>query len=85
VILWSEEQARLLRARRFAELDIEHLADEIEDVAKAKSANWRAVWLSCWLTSQMAKPTRGQNQELAGDDRRPTQARRARAQGDAEP
>jgi len=36
VILWSEEQARMLRARRFAELDIEHLADEIEDVGKSE-------------------------------------------------
>jgi hypothetical protein len=36
VILWSEEQARLLRASRFAELDIEHLADEIEDVGKSE-------------------------------------------------
>jgi hypothetical protein len=34
VILWSQEQARLLRAGRFAELDIEHVADEIEDVGK---------------------------------------------------
>jgi Domain of unknown function DUF29 len=36
VILWSQEQARLLRARRFAQLDIEHLADEIEDVGKSE-------------------------------------------------
>ena len=36
VILWSEEQARLLRAGRFSELDIEHLADEIEDVGKSE-------------------------------------------------
>ncbi len=36
VILWSQEQARLLRARQFAELDIEHLADEIEDVGKSE-------------------------------------------------
>src|SRR5271166_3105575 len=36
VILWSEEQARMLRARRFAELDIEHLADEIEDLGKSE-------------------------------------------------
>jgi hypothetical protein len=36
VILWSEQQARLLRARQFAELDIEHLADEIEDVGKSE-------------------------------------------------
>ena len=36
VILWSQEQARLLRAGRFAELDVEHLADEIEDVGKSE-------------------------------------------------
>ena len=36
VLLWSQEQARLLRARRFSELDIEHLADEIEDVGKSE-------------------------------------------------
>jgi hypothetical protein len=36
VILWSQEQARLLRAHRFSELDIEHLADEIEDVGKSE-------------------------------------------------
>ena len=36
VILWSQEQARLLRAGRFAELDIEHVADEIEDVGKSE-------------------------------------------------
>ena len=49
VILWSEEQARLLRARRFAELDIEHLADEIEDVGKSEKrelANRMAVLLA---------------------------------------
>ena len=36
MILWSQEQARLLRAGRFSELDIEHLADEIEDVGKSE-------------------------------------------------
>jgi len=36
VILWSEQQARLLRAGRFDELDVEHLADEIEDVGKSE-------------------------------------------------
>jgi Domain of unknown function DUF29 len=34
VILWSQEQARLLRARRFAGLDFEHLAEEIEHVGR---------------------------------------------------
>lgn len=36
VLLWSQQQARLLREGRFAELDIEHLADEIEDVGKSE-------------------------------------------------
>ncbi|MBV9287060.1 MAG: DUF29 domain-containing protein, partial [Hyphomicrobiales bacterium] len=36
IILWSQEQARLLRAGRFSKLDIEHLADEIEDVGKSE-------------------------------------------------
>jgi hypothetical protein len=36
VILWSQEQVRLLRAGRFSELDVEHLVDEIEDVGKSE-------------------------------------------------
>lgn len=33
---WANEQARLLRARRFDLLDIEHIAGEIEDVGKSE-------------------------------------------------
>ncbi len=36
VLLWSLQQARFLREGRFADLDIEHLADEIEDVGKSE-------------------------------------------------
>ena len=36
VILWSLEQAALLRSGQFSQLDIEHLADEIEDVGKSE-------------------------------------------------
>ena len=36
VCAWAFEQARFLREHRFDLLDIEHLADEIEDVAKAE-------------------------------------------------
>jgi hypothetical protein len=36
VIAWAEEQAALLRAGRFGQVDIEHLADEIEDVGKGE-------------------------------------------------
>ena len=35
-ILWAEEQARALRERDFSKLDIEHLADEIEDVGRSE-------------------------------------------------
>ena len=31
---WASETASLLRAGRFSELDIEHVAEEIEDMAK---------------------------------------------------
>jgi hypothetical protein len=31
---WSDEQARLLRSGRYGELDIEHLAEEVEDLGK---------------------------------------------------
>ena len=33
---WAVEQARLIRARRFDMLDIEHLAEEIEDLSKSE-------------------------------------------------
>jgi hypothetical protein len=57
VILWSQEQARLLRDGRFAELDLEHLADEIEDVGKSEKrelANRMALPLAHLL--KMAQP-----------------------------
>jgi len=36
VVAWATEQASLLRERRFDQLDIEHLAEEIEDVGKSE-------------------------------------------------
>lgn len=36
IIAWSNEQARLLRERRFDQLDLEHIAEEIESVAWAE-------------------------------------------------
>lgn len=36
ILAWAEEQARLLRAGRLTELDIEHIAEEIEDVGKSE-------------------------------------------------
>jgi len=36
IAAWAQEQARLLRARRFEVLDIEHIADEIEGISKSE-------------------------------------------------
>ncbi|TAN46310.1 MAG: DUF29 domain-containing protein [Methylococcaceae bacterium] len=36
VIAWAQEQAALLRSGQFNLLDIEHIADEIEDVGKSE-------------------------------------------------
>ena len=36
IIAWANEQARLLRAGRFDQLDLAHLAEEIEDVGKSE-------------------------------------------------
>ena len=36
ILLWSQQQAQALRNRRYEDLDIEHLADEIEDVGKSE-------------------------------------------------
>jgi len=33
---WTSETARLLRARRFDQIDIEHVAEEIEDMGKSE-------------------------------------------------
>ena len=52
VAAWSVEQARLLRAGLLDQIDIEHVADEIEDVGKSEArelASRMAVLLAHWL------------------------------------
>jgi len=36
VVAWASEQATLLRAGNFGAIDIEHIAEEIEDVGKSE-------------------------------------------------
>lgn len=36
VVAWANEQASLIRAGRFDQLDLEHIAEEIEDVGKSE-------------------------------------------------
>ncbi len=62
VIAWANEQVRLLRAGRFAELDIEHIAEEIEDVGKSERRELRnrmIVLLSHLLKWQSQPERRG--------------------------
>lgn len=62
VIAWSQEQAQLLRSGRFSELDIEHLAEEIEDVGKSEQrelASRMAVLLAHLLKWQCQPERRG--------------------------
>ena len=63
---WAQEQARLLRAGRFEMLDIEHIADEIEDVGKRKQrelASSLAVLLAHLLKWQYQPERRGASWE----------------------
>ena len=42
IVAWANEQARLLRERQFSKLDIEHIAEEIEDVGKSEKREMRS-------------------------------------------
>lgn len=49
VIAWAQEQVNLLRSGQFSCLDIEHIAEEIEDVGKSEQrefANRMAILLA---------------------------------------
>ena len=64
VVSWSQEQARLLRRGEFSRLDIEHIADEIEDVGKAEQrelANRLAVLLAHLLKWRRQSQLRGKS------------------------
>ena len=64
VIIWSREQAAALRAGEFSRLDIEHLADEIEDVGKSEKrelASRMAVLLAHLLKWQFQPERRSKS------------------------
>ena len=69
IIAWANEQARLLREGQFSKLDIEHIAEEIEDVGKSEKRELRnsmAVLLAHLLKWQYQPGYPGQ--QLAADD-----------------
>lgn len=62
VVAWAQEQARRLRAGEFDSLDIEHIADEIEDVGKSEKRELRnrmAVLLAHLLKWRFQPERRG--------------------------
>ena len=66
VVAWAQQQARLLRAHQFDALDIEHIAEEIEDVGKSEQrelASRMAVLLVHLLKWQRQPERRGSSWE----------------------
>lgn len=62
IIAWANEQARLLRAGQFDQLDIEHVAEEIEAVGKSEQrdlASRMAIVLAHLLKWQFQPGRRG--------------------------
>ena len=67
VVAWDDEQASLLRAGLFSQLDIEHIADEIEDVGKSEQrelASRMVVLLAHLLRWQYQPAYRGNSWRL---------------------
>ena len=67
VVAWSAEQARLLRARQFDAIDIEHVAEEIEDVGKSEQrelASRLAVLLAHLIKWHHQPECRGKSRQL---------------------
>ena len=62
VVAWANEQAALLRSGNLSALDIEHIAEEIEDVGKSEQrelANRMVILLAHLLKWDFQKDRRG--------------------------
>ncbi len=60
IIAWANEQAALLRAGNFSAIDIEHIAEEIEDVGKSEQRELesRMSVLLAYLMKWQVQPLR---------------------------
>jgi hypothetical protein len=79
VIAWANQQAQLLRAGRFDQLDIEHLAEEIEDVGKSEQrelANRMALLVAHLIKWQRQPQRRGASWQITIRNQRRGIARR---------
>jgi len=87
IVAWAEEQAHLLRAGRLAELDIEHLAEEIEDLGKSeqRALASRLSVLLAHLSTEMAIPTAAAGHQLAAHHPRPAALARVATQAHPKP
>ena len=58
IVAWSQEQACLLRSGQLSELDVEHIAEEIEDVGKSEQRELasRMAVLLCHLLKWKYQP-----------------------------
>jgi hypothetical protein len=81
IIVWAEQQARLLRAGRLSELDVEHIAEEIEDVGKSEQrelASRMALLLAHLLKWKYQPQRRGNSWRRTIREQRNAIARRLR-------
>ena len=60
IVAWANEQAWLVRNKKFELLDIEHIAEEIEDVGKSEQRELasRMAVLLCHLLKWQYQPAR---------------------------
>lgn len=79
IVAWAEQQAHWLRAGALDRLDLEHLAEEIEDVGKSEQrelANRLSLLLAHLLKWQFQPEHRGSNwQRTIREQRRAIKAR----------
>jgi len=81
IVTWSEEQAALLREGKLSEIDIAHIAEEIEDVGKSERrelASRMALLLAHLLKWQYQPERRGSSWQRTIRDQRRAIARRVR-------
>ena len=79
VVAWANEQAALIRAGRFDQLDLSHIAEEIEDVGKSEQrelASRMAVLLAHLLKWKFQSAYRSKSWELTIRNQRVAIAKR---------
>lgn len=73
IVKWANEQANFLRTKRFDLLDLDNIAEEIEDVGKSEKrelANRMAILLMHLLKWQYQPSHRGKSWELTIKEQR---------------